>query len=1134
MMNSLKDITERCHQRHKKSLQQRKTVATHWMYNKGYPHQYTVYCAHRYPVVLADLERANISFMPIGRAPQHDHGPRNFNSETRLLKRQGMKDWEIGRWRASWGIQAYTGAPSERNGAKWHDLHFKYEAICAVPDIVLACIDALVNAVVNPLLTLSNSGGLRFSCRIPNYLHPNTEEARLYIYKATPTDENPLQREGYLEILGEGGYSCWDARHEILLGNLLNPPTIDKEVLLAHIDTLRAVLHKPAPPRKQHPRPVPQTRTTLPSSLGSQNLDLAKASFVKRGFSYVREDDGFHHWTQPSGSIGSEDVLLWEQDDIVWIRALTPDIGLSMEATPITDVWDDTGILQLTTDSVLPISDRVLAVREGTLSPLGIKRPSVVLRKQEDTNKVYKTLEENAIQIQHAFDPIARIAGLLTKIGAGKTYELESYVLNGGRICLNVPTRRSAETAEQRFERRKLPSFAFWKSRMYLWEQVKEIPVDVRMASPFQHGNVCEDPERCDALEKKGGDPRESICPQCPVYTTCQQHGYLSQPTSFQHTQAQILAMPQLFFNPRYAALLEEILGEDNTDRLCIMDESQAHNLFLNCNISINVLETWSRNWQGEVLGNLAKALLNALETGWQKDNGVIKGIRSTVQLFQQQEKEIIRQMCQVNVKGRVVANRITDPETEKKLARFAIHFEGGTSAYIPLDNDAADRLRAMELPFFRLDFFVLNKDMKIPMQMEQAIELGILDIRTVENIQACPTVYPDPNWTFWHQLKHFFAHYKRDADAPMGWDNEVLQFWVPPVLHPRVERLLIMSSKLSERHFRRAFPDEETEVIQIEPAAWLSRNRIFQIRSDIYSLQTLLNYDNDWNGIRLSKMGWRFVVGIREEIERDPNVKHAIITYKPFTKWLEDIAKMDNVCCVTNFKEMDGFENSFQEAEVVWILGTPRWAAGIFWLRSQILFGNDEDPLHYDGEPESYRYEGERVQSVCDLHAVGLLTEAVERAGLNRYNDKTIVLVSSMVLPDITDRPETLLFDWEDFEVAGGLDRLAETIAIRQHFEAERDKLTAESSRETVEQILGCSPRQANRVLQRLRGGTPLRVPLREQILSALADGEKKTAELVEIVEGYPTAIKNELRRLVNAGEIERVKRGVYTIKAE
>ena len=135
------------------------------------------------------------------------------------------------------------------------------------------------------------------------------------------------------------------------------------------------------------------------------------------------------------------------------------------------------------------------------------------------------------------------------------------------------------------------------------------------------------------------------------------------------------------------------------------------------------------------------------------------------------------------------------------------------------------------------------------------------------------------------------------------------------------------------------------------------------------------------------------------------------------------------------------------------------------------------------------------------------------------------------MALPQIIDKPETLLFDWEDFEVAGGLDKLPEMIAIRERFETERDNLTVESSREKVEHILGCSSRQANRVLQKLRGGKPLRIPFRDQILSLLADGEKRTAELIEAIEGHPKAIKNELSHLVDTGEITRVQWGIYTL---
>ena len=1128
-MDLLKDIIQRCHQRHEKPLHQRKTVITPALY-KGLPYQFTIYCAHRYRVILYDLEQADISFMPIGRASAFDCGPTDSGGE-RFLRRQSIEDWEIRQWHQSWGIQVYTGIPSEQNSARWHDLNFTYQAICAAPDIVIACIETLANAVANPLLTLTKSGGLRFSCRVPEYLHADSEEAKQYIYKHTPTVANTDQRDVYLEISGDKGYNRWDARYEILSGNLLDPPVISKEVLFAPINTLRSEIHEPAPSGQNRLNPVSQSTTVAPPFFGSYNLNLATEAFLKRGFSYVREDKEIYYWSQQPNKVEEGHVSLWEEDGTVWVRASTADTTLPMETTPITDIWDDTGILPPIPIDGVSVSDEVLAVRDGKLSPLAIKRSSKTLQKPKDSKKFYGTLEENAIQIQHALNESANILGLIGEKGAGKSYGVETYVLNGGSISLNT-TYRVAEEVDQKFQRRNVPSVVRRRTRRYLWEQVKSIPVDVRMATPFQRGNVCEDPERCDALEKKGGDPRESICPRCPVYMECQERGYLSQPAALQGAQAQILGRDQLLFNPQHAAVVEEILGQDNeTERLCIVDEVEAHNLFFECSLSKDILEEWRVNWQGKVLGNFARAVLNALEIKGQPDGNAVRRIRTTMLAFQGQAEALIRQMCQVNIRGKVVSRSVIDDETGNELARFTIEFEGGASAYIPLDPTAADRLTAKGLPFFSLDSFVLDAEMRIPMEMARAIELGILNASTVENIEAFPTVYPDLNWTFWHRLQRFFEYYNRDADAPMIWHNEVLRFWVPPVLHVCVERLVLMSSTSTERDLREAFPEEAVEAIRLKPTAWVAGNKVFQICTGIYEQETLLdNYDN-WNITGTSKTGQRLFSGIRAEIERDLSVKHAIITYGPIIEQLTDVAEKENVCFVREFKELKGFEAAFEEVQVFWIVGTPPWEPGIIWRRSQILFGNDEKPLSYETETEPRRYKDERVQSVYEQHAAGLLREIVGQTGLNHLSGKTVVLVTSFPLPDITARPETLLFDWEDFEIAGGLDKLPEVIAIRERFETERANLTADTSRTEVERILGCSSRQANRVLNKLRGGNIPRVLFREQILSLLANGEKKTSELVDAIDGHPTSIRNELKRLVDTGEIVKVRWGFYSL---
>ncbi len=1128
-MDILKDIIQRCHQRHEKPLRQRKTVITPALY-KGLAYQFTVYCGHRYRVRLYDLEQADVSFMPIGRAPTYDSGPRDFGGE-RFLKRQSIEDWIIRQWHASWGIQVYTGIPSEQDGARWHDLDFTYHAICAAPDAVFACIETLVNAVANPLLALTKSGGLRFSCRVPEYLHANTEAAKQYIYKHTATVENSYQRDVYLEISGDKGYNRWDGRYEIVLGNLLDPPVIFKEVLFAPINILHSEIHEPAPLGQNRLNPASEAAIVVPPSSDSYNLNLATEAFLKRSFSYVRQENDFHHWVPPGSKDGDAHVLLWERDGTVWVRASTPDAGLPMETTPITDIWDDTGTLPPIPAAGVPVSDEVPAVREGKLSPLAIKRSSEMLQKSEDSQKVYRTLEDNSIQIQCVFEAKARILGLISEKGTGKSYGVESYVLNGGAISLNAIFSVAEET-EQSFQKRNVPSVIRRRPRRYLWEQVKEIPVDVRMATPFQSGNVCEDPERCDVLEKKGGDPRESICPQCPVYVECQQRGYLSQPAALQRAQAQISGRPQLFFNPKYSEMVEEMLGQDDeTERLCIVDEAEAHELFLECSLSQEVLEAWSVNWQGSALGNFARALLNALEIKGEPDGNAVRRIRTTIQAFKGQADELIRQMCQVNIRGKGVSRGIVDDETGNELARFTIEFEGGASAYIPLDTKAADRLRTKGLPFFSLDSFVLDAETRIPMRMARAVELGILDASTVENIEAFPDVSPDPNWTFWHHLERFFAYYTRDADAPMIWYNKVLKFWVPPVLYARVKRLVLMSSTLSERNLREAFPKEEVEVIRLKPTAWVAGNKVFQIRTGIYAVETLLeNYDN-WNTIGTSKTGQRLFSSIRAEIERDLSVKHAIITHRPITRQLKGIAEKENVCFVTELKELEGLENAFEEAQVVWIVGTPSLEPGIIWRRAQILFGNDEKSLSYETETEPRRYKDERVQSVYEQHVAGSLTDMIGRTGLNRFTGKTVVLISSMALPDITNRPETLLFDWEDFEVAGGLDKLPEVIATRERFETERANLTADSSRTEVERILGCSSRQANRVLNKLRGGNIPRVLFREQIFSLLANGEKRTSELVDAIDGHPTSVRNELKRLLDTGELVKVRWGVYSV---
>ena len=90
------------------------------------------------------------------------------------------------------------------------------------------------------------------------------------------------------------------------------------------------------------------------------------------------------------------------------------------------------------------------------------------------------------------------------------------------------------------------------------------------------------------------------------------------------------------------------------------------------------------------------------------------------------------------------------------------------------------------------------------------------------------------------------------------------------------------------------------------QPHQWAAGNQVFQIRTDTYPRETLLDYDSSWDVIATSKTGQHFLLGIRAEIQRDPNVKHAIIADSEVIEPLQDITTAsENVCFLRAYQGM-------------------------------------------------------------------------------------------------------------------------------------------------------------------------------------------------------------------------------------
>ena len=1095
-MDILTDIIKRCHKRHaeKDKLRQRQTVVTPQLYHVR-PYHFKVHCARATPIFMHELERADISFMPIGHAPDNDHGPRNFGGD-RFNRCQGINDWHSKSLNASWGIQIYTGTPSAQKDAPWHDIYFTYLAISNHPDAIYNCIEALMKMTATPLVVLTKSGGLRFSFRITEYLHPHTDSDKYYIYKHTPNADNPLHRDVYLQIRGDKGYSKWDGRYEILVGDLLNPPIITKELLFAPIDTLRSRIH--APSAEPYPEIIPGSARRVPSTLGSENLDLAKEALLKRGFSYLQTENEIHYWIRHVSNGRGTLLSLWEDRDVVWVRAAENNTEFPTTATPITDVLQDTGITPTSLVNGLPVNDKIHAVQDRNLSPLAVKRPSPVLNLKDIPKKTYQSTEEKAAKLSDLFNRQIRILGFESQTQPWTDTEAQPYFRKEIPICINLADRVQIESDEKQLREFNIPSLMRWKARKHQWEQVKDIPIEERMANPFQHGNVCENPELCRTVEQKGGDPHEIVCPKCPAFKACQERGYLSQLQPFYSATIQMSQNYQHFIDPRRGIGFKHILHDtEENERIYILYQNKAeiNNLFLERRLPKSLFEQWIENWNGHALANFAKALLNALEPESELNNNGIGQIRAVIQAFKPHADELIKQMCYLNIRNM----------TKNNLDSRDSSVGGNSDSRPPIKRNV--------------------------MRLEEMVSAGMLDIETVEKIEEFPTVSRDPEWTYWHELQHFFDHYKRDSDVPMRWSGTELLFWLPPIIHPTIRHLLIVCPTLPAHHLPKVFPTEEIAVVRTKPKPWLPENEVFQIRTDIRSVNALYNYDDIWNDIGASKIAERLFLGIRTEIERDTNIKHLIITNGAILRRLEALNEKENVCDVTRFSTLHRSEVDFQDAHVFWLIGMPYMAQRVLWWNTQMLFGNDDIPLNYHGDFETGEFMDERLQSMYDQRVVNVITQIVSQIGLDRETGKKVILFTNTPLPDITDRPETQLFDWEDFEIAGGLDKLSEVISTRERFEAERDKLTAETPREEVERIMGCSPRHANYILKKIRGGNIQRVSLREQILFLLSTGEKRTSVLVSAINSSPQAIGNELKRLLDADEIVRVQRGIYSL---
>lgn len=659
---------------------------------------------------------------------------------------------------------------------------------------------------------------------------------------------------------------------------------------------------------------------------------------------------------------------------------------------------------------------RINEIRAGRLSPLAIRRKVVKLARDKHAHVLFDTLTKTGEHISALFRSSVRVLAFRADTGTGKNYETETYAINKGAILVNVPTGALAIDLEKRMQRRLslvgLPRDQVFRRRglMHCWNNGKNA------RNRFPHEIPCIQAARCDAYRKKGGNMYKTICSSCPVETECRKYGYLSQPEQAKNARMVIASHPDFYINPANKDFAKPYLNDiTGAQRLIVQDDVSTHALFLKCQITRNRLQQIRDDWDGKLLASFAKELLRLLDA-----EGTPYAIRDYLDTLTEKQKRALNyQLTRV---------RMQTPQADGTITRSV-------------------------------------------MTLDEAVANGFFGDASESEIAEMPAAYPQ-NWTLLDQLTAFFKHYKRPDDAPIRYHDGTLKFAVPPRLHDSIWKAVFMSATLDLNLFKRAFPEAHTE--DVPPTQWKNEAKVYQLRTNRNPRATVYNRV-DGEVVGLSNTGENYWQRMIDEIARTPDTQHAIITYKDVLNWkrndeASNLTEFHNIIATAHYGNLVGLDTKFQDADTLWVPFAPEIPDyGIKW-GAKMFFGNDTEPLNYERDPETGKYCDPRLQKIWQSAVIGELIQAIGRARLVQ-KARTVIILTSHHIPGITDRAETRLFDEADWEIAGGLDKLDETIAKREEFEARAASLTAENTIADFQEVYGCSHEYARQLWHKAGG---------------------------------------------------------------
>ena len=1045
-------------------------------------------------IKLSDLEACGISYVPCThQSPLFKYAHLwDVRLQVNLDSYNDVNGWTMSKMQ---GIQIMTGRPTHRADEHSPDgyqyltlLDIEAQFIERYPD-EFSTIEQLLkeSCLSKPCIIESKSGGQHFYF-FCDYLGSKTAFQ-------DKSDEKML-----VEIFSRKGLGRLDHRYRFIEGSILNPPILPK----ATLETIYTHLSKAAD-EKQHPSPDEAT-VVKQSQIKGKSPD--EATVVKQ--SQIKDKEIL--WSDGRSQLFPQShcqATMHQDQNHKAVQFFKWNGGVLGRCYNCGEAWYEQA-----------------PTRRHTLNPTESVTPNETWQGQQKV-------------IEKAFDSDKETVLIRADTGVGKDYAKMTHILStdvDAEKFIEVTARvdladEKVDSINQR-DRHKRYTMR-WKNVSHGYDQHGTAPFHIRKTLIGQI--MCVQPKKFETLRSRGISPQAVLCPNCPVLEMCKQVGYRSQHEKMRKADYAVTAQEGLFFDKAIAGFTKRVVSDGQRKVTAVMDEVTAHELYSENVLEKTELQRIAQWWQGTPAGNFAERMIAALEMREQPDFDEIRAIINS--LNESEVRLITDAFTKIRLVGHASFTEHDKIEMNGIVLANGTFVSGKHLIVIASSKENLEILADEGIP----SIFRKEIDANVLMvSYPQAVGLDIYQIPEGDEIDAenYPKLHLNPNWTPLQQLQTLFDYYPRTPDTPIDYTNSKLTFYLPPEIHESINKLIMMSATAEVKIIdEKVLPDVDIEIVDADYAKWQDGNQVFQIKNGKYPRTSVLDTDK-----KLNKTGNKIMDAVIAEIERTPDKKHAIITYKCVADSYKHAYPQ---VTFAHYGATEGENEKFADCDVFWVIFDPRIPPHGIKLMAQMIYGHDDEPLDYTYDKETGIYADERLQNIAETQATAELIQAIGRARLVRRSDVKVVIMTGRDIPGVSGRSETMLFSWNDWTKSETLDNLPQTLAENQNAEQKAVELLQNgvSQREVV-RVTKLSQRQVQRVFEAnvssAAAATSIPSSKRSSVrhcdsvsISEILKGkDMSTAEILSALEVTRPTLMRKLKKLVDDGVVVKVRHGVYRLK--